>query len=321
MNSFRGLSDKAIKKGGITPSEALRVLHAKRARVLDVFAEANRVREHFFGNRISLCSILNIKSGACSEDCAFCAQSGRYKTGAPVHGLVTAAKMADYARRAKGYHCRLGLVTSGKGVLKARDFERLLSDIRGLKRKCDIHASLGLMTLEQAHALKKAGVTVYHHNIETAPLFFKKIVHTHTFKERIVTLLNAKAADMRVCCGGILGMGESLEQRVEMAFAIKKLEADMVPLNFLNPIPGTPLGKRPLMEPLDALLSVSMFRLVNPTRDLRVCGGRDVTLRELQPLVFLAGASGLMTGDYLTTQGRRPEDDLRLIRDLGLVPA
>jgi len=320
-SSYSGLGEKAIKEGTITQEEALTVLRAAPQAVFQVFSEADMVRSHFFGNRIRLCSILNVKSGGCSEDCAFCAQSAHHPTGVPVFGLVDYDAMAKSAQKAKTGHCRLGLIASGKSGLRHDNFDRLLGNVRRLKRTCEIHTSLGFISLEEAHALKKAGVTTYHHNIETAPSFFKNVVSSHTFEEKLVTIKNVKAAGLRLCSGGILGMGETLKQRVEMAFTLKRLAPVSIPINFLSPIHNTPLGNRKPMEPLEALKAVAMFRLVNPRIDIRICGGRLITLRDFQGLMFFAGASGLMTGDYLTTEGRKPEDDLKMLEKLGLRPA
>ncbi|MBL8029432.1 MAG: biotin synthase BioB [Fibrobacteres bacterium] len=317
---FSGFADKALKKGTISDSEALLALNAKGADIVDLFAEAVRVREVVSGSKIKLCSIINIKSGRCSEDCTFCAQSARYSTDAPVHSLVDHSEMAEMASKMKEWKSRLGIVSSGKGVLKgdSAEFQKILQSIRHLVKKGPVHASLGLLSDETARLLKDAGVEMYHHNIETAPSFFKKICRTHTFADRVHTVKVAKEAGMEVCCGGILGLGETLKQRVEMARAIHNLNVDAIPLNFLNPIPGTPLGNRKPMLPLEALKIVAMFRLVNPKKEVKVCGGRETVLGDLQGMLFFAGASGMMVGGYLTTRGRSVEADHRMVSDCGL---
>jgi biotin synthase len=318
--SFVGLSVKSLKNGTISDSDALRVLEASGANVMDVFSEAVRVREVISGDNIKLCSIINIKSGKCSEDCSFCAQSSRYSTGAPVHSLVDFDEMAEMASNMKKWKSRLGLVSSGKGVLnpKSVEFLEIIKNIRKLVKKGPVHASLGLLTKETAIMLKEAGADMYHHNIETAPSFFNKVCKSHTFADRVKTVKYAKDAGMKICCGGILGLGETLKQRVEMARTIHKIGVDVIPLNFLNPILGTPMGKRKPMLPIDALKIVAMFRLVNPTKEIKVCGGRETVLGDLQSMLFFAGASGMMVGGYLTTHGRSVEADLRMVRDCGL---
>jgi len=317
---FFGLSEKSLLHGTISDSDALRVLNAQGADVMDVFAEAVRVREAVSGDKIKLCSIINIKSGKCSEDCSFCAQSSRYSTDAPVHSLVDYNEMAAMASNMKKWKSRLGIVSSGKGVLNpdSKEFIEILKSVRKLAKKGPVHASLGLLTKETASMLKEAGVEMYHHNIETAPSFFNKVCRTHTFADRIKTVKLAKEAGMKICCGGILGLGESLKQRVEMARTIHKINIDNIPLNFLNPIPGTPMGKRKPLLPIEALKIVAMFRLVNPTKEIKVCGGRETVLGDLQGMLFFAGASGMMVGGYLTTRGRSVEADHRMVKDCGL---
>jgi len=315
---FIDLSEHSLAHKGIDEKTALKVLRAQGPDTFGVLHEANKVRQRIFGDAVTLCSILNVKSGGCSEDCAFCAQSAKYNTGVAAYPLVPAGRMKAHALKARTWGSHLGLITSGRSVLQGKTFERFLSDVRRIKKTCELHASLGTLTPDAALRLKRAGITTYHHNIETAPSFFSRIIRTHSFTERVDTIRHAKSAGLKVCSGGIVGLGESLEQRVEMAFTLRELAPDRIPLNFLNPIPGTPLGKQPLLAPMEALKIVAMFRLVNPCLDIRICGGRDKVLRELHPLVFFAGASGIMTGDYLTTTGRKPEDDLRMIRDLGL---
>lgn len=319
-NPFSGLSQQVLEGRPINREQAMAVLMARDSDIFQVFREADAVRRHFFGDKVRFCSIMNIKSGNCGEDCAFCAQSGRFKTGAPVHGLVETDAMAAYAEKTKSWGSHIGLVTSGKGILKAAEFDRLLHDIRSLAAKGRVDASFGILTPDQARALKEAGVDTYNHNVETAQGFFSRIVTTHTYDDRVRTAKLVRENGMRLCCGGILGLGERPENRVDMAFEIRALDPDVIPINFLNPIPGTPLGDAPPLPPLDALKAVAMFRLVNPTKDIRICGGRDHCLGDLQSWIFLAGASGMMIGDYLTTRGREVSADLRMVKELGLVP-
>ncbi|HCX89131.1 MAG TPA: biotin synthase BioB, partial [Deltaproteobacteria bacterium] len=181
-------------------------------------------------------------------------------------------------------------------------------------------ASLGTLTRETARDLKKAGLERYHHNLETSESFFPKICTTHSYKERVNTIKIAQEEGFRVCCGGIFGLGETLEQRLEFAFTLKELGVDSIPLNFLNPIPGTPLENAPPIPPMEILKIIAVFRFIHPTKDIRVCGGRQRNLRGIQPLMYLAGANATMIGNYLTTPGSNPKEDLQLIEDLMLVP-
>ena len=319
MVSPSGLSERILDGKILTREEALSLLKLEGPALAFLFAEANAVRHHFFGSRVTLCSILNVKSGNCGEDCAFCAQSGRFHTGISAYGLVDSDVIADYAKKTRAWGSHIGLVTSGRNVLKGADFERLLGDIRALAGRGPVDASLGLLDADQARALKKAGVRTYNHNVETSKDFFNRIVTTHSYEDRVRTARLIKETGMRLCCGGILGMGESLEDRVGMAFELKSLDPDVIPLNFLHPIPGTPLEKAATIPPLEALKAIALFRFVHPSKDIRICGGRDFNLRDLQSMIFFAGASGMMIGDYLTTRGRDVDADLRMIRDLGLI--
>jgi biotin synthase len=229
--------------------------------------------------------------------------------------MVEAARQAADAGAA-----RFSLVTSGRGITNPREQEAILGAAEAIRGAAPVSlcASLGIVDRGFLKELKAAGVSRFHHNLETAASFFPKICTTHTFEDRVATIDAAKAAGLEVCVGGIFGMGESAAQRWEMAQAIKALEADAIPLNFLHPLPGTRLAHRPLLTPLEALQTIAAFRLFFPDRSLIVCGGRQVTLKSLASLIFAAGADSLMTGDYLTTKGRLPEDDRQMLADLGL---
>jgi biotin synthase len=311
-------TERILAGGILTEAEAMAVLGARGADLSYVLAGAHRLREQAFGNRVELCSIINAKSGRCAENCAFCAQSSHHRTSAPVYPLKSKAEIVEGARRAQaeGSHC-FGIVTSGTRVKPGEEFERILAAIREIRATTDIEpsASLGILDEATARALAEAGCATYHHNLETARSFFPSICTTHDYEEDVRTVRLAKAAGMKVCCGGIFGLGESPAQRAELAFTIRELDVDSVPLNFLNPIPGTPLeGKRDL-APLDCLRIIALFRYLLPTRRISVCGGREPNLRDFQSWIFMAGASGTMVGNYLTTSGRDREADLRMLRD------
>ncbi len=314
----RELADRLLAGSAPNSEEALAVLNARGADLTLVLAAAHRLREKAFGNRVELCSIINAKSGRCAENCAFCAQSAHHRTDVPVYPLKSAEDLVAGARnaQAEGSHC-YGIVTSGTRVAPGEELETILAALRQIRSQTEIEpsASLGILDEQTAAALAEAGCVTYHHNLETARSFFPSICTTHDYEEDVETVRLAKKTGMKVCCGGIFGLGESLEQRVEMAFTIRELNVDSVPLNFLNPIPGTPLEGTRNLTPMDCLRIVALFRFLLPDKRISVCGGREPNLRDYQSWIFMAGASGTMVGNYLTTSGRDRETDLRMFRD------
>lgn len=304
---------------GINRQTAVQMSERKGSDIYELFTLSNRVREKFRGNRVDLCSIINAKSGACPEDCSFCAQSAKSKTNIDVHPLINRKKALEAANSAKEYGARrFCIVTSGMkpSVRELGEICSFISEIRGIGLlPC---ATLGMLEKEQLAQLKDAGLYRYHHNLETSEAFFKEICTTHTYHEKIRTIEAAKSLGLSVCSGGIFGLGETWEDRIDMAFAIKDLGAESVPINFLTPVNGTPLGNSELLHPLDALKIISIYRLILPDREIRICGGRPQTLRDLNSYIFFAGADGLLIGNYLTTRGKRPEEDLQMIGDMGL---
>jgi biotin synthase len=283
--------------------------------------ETSRMRESHFGRRVSLCVIINAKSGLCSEDCAFCSQSARSQTEISTYPLLPREKLVEAAQAAaEAGASRFSLVTSGRGITAAREKEAILAAVAAIREAVDIKvcASLGIVERDFLGELRAAGVERFHHNLEAASSFFPEICTTHTFSERVATVEAARDAGLEVCVGGILGLGESLAQRWELAQAIKELDPDAIPLNFLHPLPGTRLAHRQKLPPLEALKIIAAFRLTFPDKTIIICGGRIPTLRSLMPLIFAAGANALMTGDYLTTKGRLPEDDRLMLEDMGL---
>lgn len=266
------------------------------------------------------CGIINAKSGRCAENCSFCAQSGYHATAAPVYPLIANEKLLERAELlADNGVDYMGIVISGTGPTPG-DFERICVVAGRIRARTGIRlcASLGILKPEQAASLKQAGFTSYHHNLETARSYYGQICSTHGIELRERTVQNARAAGLRVCSGGIFGLGESWEQRLEMAETLQELAVDSIPLNFLNPIPGTPLEKAKPLSPEEALGSIAMFRLLHPDRDIVICGGRGRALGAWENLLFSAGANGLMVGDYLTTKGSPFEKDLELLRVLGI---
>ena len=211
------------------------------------------------------------------------------------------------------------MVTSGY-MLTEKEIESISNAAAIIKKKTDLSVcvSLGMLTEPMILQLKESGVTTCHHNLETARSYFDQICTTHDYDEDIETIKLAKSAGLKVCSGGILGLGETWEQRIELAFTLKELDVDSIPINFLNPIPGTRMENRPLLPPMEALKSIALFRLINPGKNITICGGREITLRDYQSWVFMAGANGLMVGNYLTTQGRSIKMDMNMIKEMGL---
>lgn len=291
------------------------------ADVFQLLSGADFIREHFFGKTVHLCTICNAKSGRCREDCRFCAQSAHYPTDAPAYELLEHQQLVAGGKAAAQTPIhRYSIVTTGKGLGSAEvaKIAAALADVR--QAGVATCASLGILGPKQFDILKQAGVTRYHHNLETAESHFKAVCTTHRYADRIETIRAAKAAGLAVCSGGIFGIGESDEQVLELALTLSKLAVDAVPVNFLVPIPGTPLQGRANLTPLRCLKIIALFRFVLPRTPILICGGREANLKALHPLVFHAGASGIMTGHYLTTSGRCLDNDLSMLEMLGFRP-
>jgi biotin synthase len=319
--SPRGLAERVI--AGHDPlsfEELCALFEARPADPWPLLWEADRVRRHFFGNEVHVCSIVNAKVGGCPEDCGFCSQSAHFKTAVKPDGWVapeTVRHAADEAR-ARGA-LALGIVTATRGVARGKDLDRVLADVAALRAAGGIeaHASLGLMSEEDLRTLAAAGVTEFNHNLETGRGFFERIVTTHTYDDRIATIRAARAAGMRTCVGGILGMGEEPRHRAELVVTLRELDVDEVPVNFLVSVEGTALQKHEPPRPMEMLLMLAAFRLGLRDKNVFVCAGRH-HLGDLMPFIFTAGASGLMVGDFLTTPNRNVDDDLRMLDALGL---
>lgn len=305
---------------GIDRSSAIIFSEKNGADVHDLFALANRIRERYRGGEVDLCSIINAKSGACPEDCSYCAQSTHSRTETDVYPLMDRKKILEGAARSKEYGVtRFCVVTSGKKP-SPRELDEICGFVSEL-RAMDLLpcATLGLLNSEEMRKLKEAGLNRYHHNLETSESFFSEICTTHTYQDKLKTIAAVKEEGLSICSGGIFGLGESWEDRIDMALALREIGVDSVPINFFTPVKGTPLGDKELLDPFEALKIIAIYRLILPKSEIRVCGGRSLTLRDMNSFIFNAGADGLLLGNYLTTNGRRPEDDLQLIKDMGLV--
>lgn len=306
---------------GISVEEAVEHLTRGEGNEGDLFERAVEARRRHRGNRAVLCAILNAKSGACGEDCAFCAQSSHARTRVETYPLVSAARMVEAARCAAAMGAaRIGIVTSGKGLGSSRDVDVVAAAVEEIAATLPIEpcASLGHVTAEVLARLKAAGLSRYHHNLETAESFFHSVCSTRRWSESVDTVRLAHAAGLHTCCGGIFGLGETPAQRVELLAAVRDLGADSVPLNFLNPIPGTRLGGMPLLDPGECLKIVAVARLMMPDREIRVCGGREAALGAEQSRIFDAGADGMMVGGYLTVAGREAAEDRRMVLEAGM---
>lgn len=261
------------------------------------------------------CGIINAKSGRCAEDCAFCAQSSHYKTQSAVYPLVTEDTLLKHAEKLAGSGASyMGIVTSGTAPTD-KDLDNICKAAERIKENVDIKlcASLGILDFNKALQLKEAGFSSCHHNLETSRSFYPKICSTHPYEMRLTTVKAAKQAGLRVCSGGIFGLGESWEERFELAQTLRELAVDAVPVNFLTPIAGTPLALNPALPVADALAIIAMLRLMLPEQDIIVCGGREYTFADLQALIFSAGANAMMIGDYLTTKGSSQGLDAALL--------
>jgi len=316
---WAGWEKKIIEQGSLDFAEALALLDLQDEDLLFLLALANKITQKKYGKKIDLCSIINAKSGRCSENCAFCAQSVYHSTSVESYSLLDKATVLEKAKymEKKGAH-RFSLVVSGKGIDKGKDLEQICDILVTLKKetKLSLCASLGLLSFSTACYLQEAGLERYHHNLETAQSHFAKICTTHSYEERKMSIKAAQQAGLSVCSGIILGLGESKEQRLEIAYELKKMQVDSVPINLLNPLLGTPLEKQPALSVKDILKTVAVLRLILPEVSLRFCGGREHNLRDWQSLGMLAGINGLMIGNYLTTTGRNIEQDLKMLKDL-----
>lgn len=322
MREFiRHCSDAVMRGERLSAEDAERLGKAEGSDAYLLFAEAGRIREQYVGSRVTLCSIINAKSGRCPENCAFCAQSAHHATAAATYPLVNEEEMVACAKQAEGNGASCyGIITSGTGIAKGPELDRICATLRRIRSEAGINpsCSLGIMDYETALILKEAGMVTYHHNLETSRSFFPSICTTHDYEEDVATVRAAKAAGLKVCSGGIFGLGESFGQRVEMAETLGELEVDSIPVNFLDPVEGTRLAEADFLTPLECLKTIAVYRFLLPDRQIKVCGGRERNLRELQSWIFMAGASGMMTGNYLTKAGRDPRVDRKLVSDLGL---
>jgi len=319
------LGRRVIEGGPIDRDEAEGLFELETsADILDLMSWANRIREHYRGNKVHLCSIVNAKAGGCSENCSFCAQSAFYQAGSPKYGFVDPEPVMEAAEEAsRNGVTALGLVAAWKGLNEGPILDEVCDRIRELAQsgKTRPDASLGLIKSQKvADRLKEAGLACSGHNLASSGRFFPQHCTTHTFEERLETIGYLKEAGIKICSGGIIGMGETRMDRCDLAFSLRDIGASVVPINILNPIEGTPLEKVPPLPPLEILKTIACFRFILPRQEIMIAGGRTINLRDLQSMVFMAGASALMVGNYLTTLNQPVEKDLQMLKDLGLDP-
>ena len=305
----------------ITPAEALDLGELQDHAAIGALVErAWQARVDRFGDATDMCSLVNAKSGGCAEDCGFCAQSKYAEAETPLHAMMEPEQILQHARAAEaaGAH-RFCMVTQGQGLSK-RDFEKVLAGARLVAEHTNLKrcVSIGHMSAERAKALKKAGIQRVHHNVETAESYYPEVSTTVRYQGRLRTIDAVREAGLETCVGGILNLGETEEQRVEMAFQLAEINPTSVPINLLNPRPGTKFGDRDLMDPWDVVKWIAIFRLILPDALFRLCGGRVENLGELQATAVKAGLNGVMMGNFLTTLGNTPDEDKAMFTGLGL---
>ena len=312
------MATRVLNGDKLTNDEALQILLSSDDDLLDVMSAAFRVRKHFFGKSVQLYLLMNAKSGLCPEDCSYCSQSKVATSDIPKYNLLTADRLLDGARVAKERGSKTYcMVISARGPSES-EMNAVTSIVPQIKEQygLDICACLGLLTPEQAMRLKACGVDRVNHNVNTSPDYYQQICSTHTYEDRVATLTAVREAGMELCSGGIVGMGEKNEDVVQMAVELRELGVESIPVNFLNSIEGTPLEKSDRLDPRYCLKVLAMFRMVNPDREIRIAGGRELHLGSMQCLGLYA-ANSIFVGDYLTTKGQEPVADYKMIEDMG----
>ena len=322
MNSMiSDIADVALEGGELDKAQAEELIAEGRKDFDDLLYWANKIRQRFFGNKVKVCSIVPGRLGGCDQDCKFCAQSVRYDTHVDKKAKVLSdEEILAAANEAKDKGVtNFGIVYSGKRISE-EELLRIESLAAQIKEEfgLGVCASLGVLTAEQAGRLAAGGVSRYNHNLETSERHFGDIVTTHEYGDRVRTVEAVKEAGLGVCAGGIFGIGETEADRIDLAFELRRLGVDMVPMNFLHPIEGTPLGDMQTLQPREILRIVALYRFILPNTHIKVAGGRVLNLRDMQSWIFYAGCTSIISGNYLTTAGRAVEEDIQMIEDLGL---
>jgi len=315
---WHSLSKKVLGGGVLERREARALLESSDNELFEVLQASFDVRRHYFGRDVRLHVIRNVKSGNCSEDCGFCSQAAKANSMIPRYTMQTVEEIVEGAREAQRMKAvRYCIVASGR-TTQAEEIKLICEAVQQIKREVPIMTctSLGLIGLEEAEQLKQAGLDRYNHNLETSERFFPSVCTTHRYVDRLSTAKALKKAGLELCCGGIIGQGESLEDRIDLAFALRELKADSIPLNFLDPRPGSRFETCERIQPAEALRSLAMFRLVNPDHEIRVAGGREACLGAMQVLALFV-ADSMFTVGYLTTEGQGYQTDIAMIQAAG----
>jgi biotin synthase len=317
---YAGLAEQVLDGHRIAAEDALEILRSPDEELLELLAAAYRIRRRYFGNTVQLYFLMNAKSGLCPEDCSYCSQSKTSTAEIPRYNLLQRDKLLEGARvaheRGSSTYC-LVISARGPNEREIQAVEQIVGEIKA-RYALNVCACLGLLTPEQARRLAACGVDQVNHNLNTSAEHYREICTTHTFQDRLDTLRAVREAGMKVCSGGILGMGQSEADVVSMALELREIAAEMIPVNFLNPIEGTPLAGVKHLNPRQCLRALAMFRFTNPTAEIRIAGGRELHLGSMQCLGLYA-ANSMFVGDYLTTKGQLPESDYRMIEEMGFV--
>lgn len=318
QNRWQVLADKVLNGTALTKQEAQEILQCDDLSILDLIAAAFRIRHHHFGKTVQLYFLMNAKSGLCPEDCHYCSQSKVSDAEIPKYNFLSRDKILEGARMASENNSRTYCIVISARSPNEREIKAVEEIVPEIKSKYGLHvcACLGLLDEDQAARLKACGVDRVNHNLNTSEKHYAEICTTHTFEQRVDTLHNVRNAGMELCSGGIIGMGERDEDVVDMAMTLRDLKVESIPLNFLNPIDGTPLEGKEELDPQKCLKTLAMFRFVNPETELRIAGGREMHLGWLQPLGLYV-ANSVFVGDYLTTKGQEPEKDYQMIKEMG----
>lgn len=318
LTDWSAIAEKSLSGEAPTREEARAVLLAPPEQLLAVLHAAFRVRHRFHGWDVRLHVLQNAKSGMCRENCSFCSQAIGARSGVDRYHMQSVEELVEGARKAYEMKAvKYCMVTATRGP-SDKEMDTVCEAVRRIKAEIPINicTSLGLLTDNQAVKLRAAGVNRFNHNLETSRNFFPNVCQTHQYDDRVATVRAAKRAGMEACCGGIVGLGETIEDRLDLAYEIRDLEVESIPVNFLDPRPGTPLADVPRLTPMECLKTLCMFRFVNPSRDIRCAGGREVNLRDMQTFA-LYPANSMFTEGYLTTDGQSYDRDLKMIEDAG----
>ena len=320
--NWHELADRALAGETISRGEALAVLAVPEDELLDLVSACYRVRRHFHGKRVKLNMLINAKSGLCAEDCGYCSQSIVAQSGVDRYPLQSQEVLLEGARQALAVNAHTYCIVLSGRRPTPRELDHVIAAVRAIREQYPLRicCCLGLLSEEEAQRLKNAGVERINHNLNSSENYYKEICTTHTYRDRVETVEAVQRAGVSSCSGGILGLGESDAQIVDLAFALRAMDVDSIPVNFLIPIPGTPLGGVEYLTPQKCLAILCLFRLVNPSKEIRIAGGREYHLRSLQPLGLYV-ADSIFIGDYLTTRGELPERDLQMLADAGFEPA